>query len=133
MVTKQLPFGLMDVFDGLADSIRRELLVRLADGPARVVDLAAHHSVSRPAISRHLRILSDAGLVQATAIGRERHYALDTEPLAEVRALLATLTARRPPITAHHLDALDTEVHRTRRDRARNTSTTSRTSKENIA
>nr|BFF16707.1 hypothetical protein GCM10025730_02280 [Promicromonospora thailandica] len=54
----------MDVFGAIADPIRRELLLRLADGPARVVDLAGEHAVSRPAISKHLRVLSDAGLVR---------------------------------------------------------------------
>ena len=107
----------MDVFAALADPIRRELLLRLSGGACRVVDLAAVHAVSRPAISRHLRILSDAGLVRATDHGRERHYALEPEPLADVRELVDGLTARRPPISDRHLDALATEVRRAVRDR----------------
>jgi DNA-binding transcriptional ArsR family regulator len=110
----------VDVFEALADPIRRDLLRRLARGTARVVDLAALHPVSRPAISRHLRILGDAGLVRATDHGRERHYSLDAAPLAEVRAVLDQLTGR-PPVTEHHLDALATEVKRTTRDRRRGT------------
>lgn len=111
----------MDVFGAIADPIRRELLLRLADGPARVVDLAAEHAVSRPAISKHLRVLSDAGLVRGTDDGRERRYALDPGPLSAVSALLAALAASRAraPITAGHLDALDTEVRRAARDRRR--------------
>ena len=112
----------MDVFGAIADPIRRELLLRLADGPARVVDLAAEHAVSRPAISKHLRVLSEAGLVQGTDEGRERRYVLDPGPLAQVSELLAVLTPRRAPVTAVHLDALDTEARRAARDRRRGTS-----------
>ncbi|MFI6423875.1 ArsR/SmtB family transcription factor [Promicromonospora sp. NPDC050880] len=112
----------MDVFSALADPIRRDLLLRLAAGPARVVDLAAGHAVSRPAISKHLRVLSDAGLVRGTDDGRERRYTLDPGPLAEVRDLLGALAARRAPVSAGHLDGLDTEVRRAARDRRRGTS-----------
>lgn len=109
----------MDVFAALADPIRRRILRRLAAGPARVVDLAAEHPVSRPAISRHLRVLGDAGLVRAEDVGRERHYHLDPGPLAEVASLVDELAPRRPPIAERHLDALATEVRRTARDRRR--------------
>ena len=51
----------MDVFAALADPVRRSLLGRLAGGPARVVDLAAGLPISRPAVSRHLRLLPEAG------------------------------------------------------------------------
>ncbi|RLV57400.1 ArsR family transcriptional regulator [Aeromicrobium phragmitis] len=108
----------MDVFAAIADPVRRELLVQLSGGPARVVDLAGEHPVSRPAISRHLRVLTDAGLVEADERGRERHYRLRTEPLTEVRTFVSHLE-RRAPITEHHLDALATEVRRTTRDRRR--------------
>ncbi|WP_229052620.1 metalloregulator ArsR/SmtB family transcription factor [Aeromicrobium sp. Leaf350] len=106
----------MDVFSAIADPLRRELLTRLAAGPARVVDLAAEHPVSRPAVSRHLRMLTEAGLVVADDVGRERHYRLLPEPLVEVRAFAASLE-RRPPIPESALDALDTEVRRTSRER----------------
>lgn len=122
----------MDVFGAIADPIRRDLLRRLSGGPARVVDLAADHAVSRPAISKHLRILVDAGLVHAEASGRERHYVIDVEPLGEVKDLLGALTARRAPISTQHLDALDTEVHRAARDRRRGASASTH-SKEDIA
>lgn len=123
----------MDVFGAIADPIRRELLRRLADGPACVVDLAAEHAVSRPAISKHLRILDEAGLVHAEASGRERHYVLDAAPLGAVSELLGTLMpADRAPISDRHLDALDTEVHRAARDRRRGASASIH-SKEHIA
>ncbi|MEU4014988.1 metalloregulator ArsR/SmtB family transcription factor [Microbacterium sp. NPDC028030] len=109
----------MDIFAAIADPIRRDLLRRLAAGPARVVDLAAHHDVSRPAVSKHLRILTESGLVHGEDRGRERHYAIDTAPLSTLTAFLDELTVVRAPVTPHHLDALDTEVHRTARDRRR--------------
>ena len=66
----------MDVFAALADPVRRSLLEEVAAGPVRVVDLAATRPISRPAVSKHLRLLAEAGLVTATDRGRERHYAL---------------------------------------------------------
>uniref|UniRef100_UPI0011BAA62E metalloregulator ArsR/SmtB family transcription factor n=1 Tax=Escherichia coli TaxID=562 RepID=UPI0011BAA62E len=59
----------MDPYAALADPVRRALLRQLAAGPARVVDLAAAHPISRPAISRHLRLLGEAGLVAADSHG----------------------------------------------------------------
>lgn len=109
----------MDVFGALSDPVRRDLLVALAEGPSRVADLAARHAISRPAISRHLRHLAEAGLVTAEQHGRERHQVLRHEALEPVRDLLVALTGEGhrelfPPGT---LDALDTEVRRTRRER----------------
>lgn len=108
----------MDVFAALADPLRRELLVQLSRGSARVVDLAEAHPVSRPAISRHLRVLTEAGLVDADELGRERHYRLRAEPLAEVRTFVTELM-RHPRVPERSLDALATEVRRTTRDRRR--------------
>lgn len=123
----------MDVFAALADPIRRAILVRLAAGPARVVDLAADHPVSRPAVSRHLRLLGEAGLVRATDHGRERHYDLDPRPLEEVAQLLDSLSPARPPISDQSLDALATEVRRTTRDRVRGRSLDQSHAKEDTA
>ena len=106
----------MDVYAALADPVRRSLLQRMAAGSHRVVDLAAAYDVSRPAISKHLRVLDEAGLVTARAEGRERHYRLRVEGLAPVRTLLADLE-RGTPLGDQALDALDTEVRRAGRDR----------------
>lgn len=108
----------MDVFTALDDPVRRALLRRLAEGPARVVDLAADHDISRPAVSRHLRVLGDAGLVAGTTHGRERHYTLVPSALEPVAALLEELRGRTPRIPQHVLDGLDLEVRRTTRERA---------------
>lgn len=107
----------MDVFSALADPVRRALLEEVATGPVRVVDLAARHPISRPAVSKHLRLLTEAGLVAARDRGRERHYALVPGALAPVTALLERLTLGASPVTARSLDALDTEVRRAGRDR----------------
>lgn len=107
----------MDAFVALADPVRRELLGRLARGPGRVVDLAADHAISRPAISRHLRVLGEAGLVIADDRGRERHYRLERAGLAPVSAWLAGLDPS-PRFDESALDGLELEVRRTVRDRS---------------
>ncbi|GAA1935978.1 ArsR/SmtB family transcription factor [Nocardioides hwasunensis] len=108
----------MDPFVALADPVRRDLVVRLAGGPARVVDLAAEHPISRPAISRHLRLLAEAGLVTADDLGRERHYRLERAGLQPVADLLVALRETPvPPIADADFDGLDLEVRRTGRDR----------------
>ena len=109
----------MDPFAALADPVRRVLLEDVARGPVRVVDLASRQPVSRPAVSRHLRVLVEAGLVTATHHGRERHYALAPSGLAPVTAYLAGLALGNAPVTTQALDALDTEVRRTTRSRSR--------------
>ena len=114
----------MDAFEALADPVRRGLLTRLASGSARVVDLAAEYPISRPAISKHLRLLTEADLVTATTLGRERHYAIRRDGLQPVQSYLVGLRPARPPIPEHALDALDMEVRRTTRDRENATATT---------
>jgi DNA-binding transcriptional ArsR family regulator len=106
----------VDPFAALADPVRRALLRALAVAPARVVDLAADHPISRPAISRHLRLLTEAGLASVQDRGRERHYALDRSGLAPVTALLDDLH-NTPPFADSALDGLDLEVRRTVRER----------------
>ena len=73
-----------DVFDAIASPVRRALLDVLADGARSVHDLAAPFDMSRPAVSQHLRVLRDAGLVTEERVGRERHYRLDASPLRAV-------------------------------------------------
>lgn len=106
------------MFAALADPVRRAILIRLSDGPQRVVDLTEQHPISRPAISRHLRVLGAAGLVSADDQGRERHYRLEPGPLDEVTDFLDQLRSTPAvPIPESALDALDTEVRRTSRER----------------
>jgi len=114
----------MDVFTAIADPVRRDLLRTLATGSGRVVDLAADRSISRPAVSKHLRVLADTGLVEADDVGRERHYRLRPQGLDVVADLLAELAlgAPRPPVPAQLLDGLDLEVRRAGRDHRGRTS-----------
>ena len=109
----------MDVFAALADPVRRSLLRSIKYGPARVVDLADEQPISRPAVSKHLRVLTEAGLVRGTDHGRERHYELVETALAPLAQLLVELSpaARAPRLDTPVLDALVTEVRRTTRDR----------------
>jgi DNA-binding transcriptional ArsR family regulator len=92
----------------------------------RVVDLAAAQTISRPAVSRHLRLLSDAGLLEVAAHGRERHYRLRVDPLGQIRDFVDQLLQVSPRVTDQMLDALGTEVRRASRDRRRATRPTSR-------
>lgn len=122
----------MDVFAALADPVRRDLVSRLAHGPARVVDLAGAHAISRPAISRHLRVLGEAGLVAADDIGRERHYRLERSglaPLTDYLSDLAPLPRLDDSVRFDDsvLDGLDLEVRRTVRDRTTTTGPTTDT------
>jgi DNA-binding transcriptional ArsR family regulator len=107
----------MDIFGALADPVRRSLLAELAAEPCRVVDLAASRPISRPAVSKHLRLLLEAGAVTVRDAGRERYYALDRTALAPVASYVTGLVAR--PVSEQALDALETEVHRTGRERRR--------------
>ena len=69
----------------LGDPTRLAILERLVDGPSAVVDLARDLPVSRPAVSQHLRVLKDAGLVRDEAIGNRRIYRVDPDGLAALR------------------------------------------------
>src|SRR5215213_823616 len=101
----------MDALAALADPTRRELVGLLAAGELAAGELADRFPVSRPAISRHLRVLREAGLVRARAEGKRRLYALDPRPLRELDAWLEPYR----DLWAHRLDALDTEIARGRR------------------
>ena len=103
----------MEALAALADPTRREIVALLADGEVAAGELAAHFPVSRPAVSRHLRVLREAGLVRVRVDGQRRLYALDPRPLSDLDAWLAPY--RR--LWAQRLDALGTEIARGRRAR----------------
>lgn len=69
----------------LGDPTRLAILERLAESPLAVVDLTMQLPVSRPAVSQHLRVLKDAGLVIDQAVGNRRVYRIDPEGLASLR------------------------------------------------
>jgi DNA-binding transcriptional ArsR family regulator len=71
--------------EALGDPTRRAVFERLRDGPRAVGELAAGLPVSRPAVSQHLRVLEDAGLVTAERRGTSRLYRIDLAALAALR------------------------------------------------
>ena len=103
----------MEALAALADPTRRELLRLLVAGERSAGELAAPFPVSRPAVSRHLRVLREAGLVRARTDGKRRLYALDPRPLRELDDWLEPYR----DLWARRLDALDTEIARGRRAR----------------
>jgi DNA-binding transcriptional ArsR family regulator len=97
----------------LVDEIRRTLVEALTDGPATAGELAALLPIARPGVSRHLRVLREAGLVEVRQEAQRRVYSLRPEPLAEVDAWLG----RYRSFWEQRLDALHTEVARGKRER----------------
>jgi DNA-binding transcriptional ArsR family regulator len=93
----------MTVFEVLAEPRRREILDLLCEGERTVGEIVARIPISQPGVSKHLRVLRDAGLVDSRADGQRRVYAVRAEPLAEVVAWLAPY--RR--LWADRLDALE--------------------------
>jgi DNA-binding transcriptional ArsR family regulator len=73
------------VLDALGDRTRRAILERLRAGPQPVVELARRLPVGRPAVSQHLKVLKDAGLVTDQAVGTRRVYQLNPQGLQELQ------------------------------------------------
>jgi DNA-binding transcriptional ArsR family regulator len=71
--------------DALGDATRREIMERLRGGPRPVGEIAAGLPISRPAVSQHLRVLKEAGLVTERRNGTRRLYRLDPDGLGELR------------------------------------------------
>ena len=101
----------------IADPVRRGILEMLRSGRLPAGRIAAAFPISRPAVSRHLRVLRDAGLVRDTLAGRQRLYELDASEFDELIGWLAQFT--RAGDWDRRFDALETEVYRTRRERRR--------------
>ena len=74
-----------NALDALGDPTRRAVFERLSGGALAVVDIAKSLPVSRPAVSQHLRVLKEAGLVTDRAQGTKRLYAVDTKGLEALR------------------------------------------------
>jgi DNA-binding transcriptional ArsR family regulator len=80
-----------DAFGVIAHPLRRTLLERLAEGESRVTELAQRLPVSRPAVSQHLRLMLDVGIVAERRDGRDRYYSLRRDSLGQVDRWLAQL------------------------------------------
>ncbi len=100
----------------LADGNRRTMLETLSRGPATAGDLAALLPIARPGVSRHLRVLREAGLVEVRHDAQRRIYSLRPEPLAELDEWLGPYR----DLWEQRLDALHTEIARGKRERRRN-------------
>ncbi len=91
MVMQQAPSPHLDhIFAALSDPTRRGILERLSRGESNISTLAAPYNISQPAISKHLRVLERAGLIQRTRRGREHHIKVDPRPIEEARGWIAT-------------------------------------------
>ena len=94
------------VFSALSDPTRRDILARLGEADATVGDLAAPYDVSLPAVSRHLKVLQEAGLVTRTTQAQWRTNHLRPEPLREAVNWIDQVTT----VWAARLDRLDTHL-----------------------
>ena len=101
----------------LSDEHRRTVLEVLRDHPATAGELASMLPIARPGVSRHLRVLREAGLVEVDQRAQWRVYRLRAEPLAE----LDTWLGRYRSLWEQRLDALHTEVARGKHQRRRTT------------
>ena len=84
-----MPAAAAATFDALSEPMRRRILELLRDGERGVGELVERLGLSQPGVSKHLRVLREAGLVSVRPDGRRRWYGLRPEPLAELDAWLA--------------------------------------------
>jgi DNA-binding transcriptional ArsR family regulator len=102
----------VNALHALVDPTRRRIVELLAGGEELSAgELASHFDMSRPGVSRHLRVLRELGVVSARGDQQRRLYSLEPVPLAELDDWLA----RYRGFWTNRLDALDTEIHRRRR------------------
>jgi DNA-binding transcriptional ArsR family regulator len=98
----------MSVFEALADPTRRQIVELLADGERSAGEIASAFPISRPGISRHLRVLREAGVTSYESRGQRRVYRLDADSLAEAEEWLA----RHRRFWNQRLDALERHLER---------------------
>jgi DNA-binding transcriptional ArsR family regulator len=89
-----MTYGSGDVWVAFGDPTRREIVLRLAERPQAVGELASDLPVSRPAVSQHLKVLKDAGLVVEQPAGTRRIYRLNEAGVAALRDQLDTFWSR---------------------------------------
>lgn len=101
----------MDQFVALADPTRRRIVELLAEGDRSAGDIAGRFATSQPAVSRHLRLLRECGLVTVRPVAQQRIYSLEPDPLNE----LADWVDRTRDLWMTRFDAIDEEIRRGRR------------------
>jgi predicted transcriptional regulator len=102
-MVKRNALDMDEVFRALADRTRREILFRVARADCTVAELSKPFKISAPAISRHLRVLERAGILQRVRTGKHHRFYLNPRPLTEVSATLKQLTT----FWLQRLDALE--------------------------
>lgn len=100
----------MSAFEALADPTRRRIVELVSDGERSAGEIASAFEISRPGVSKHLRVLREHGLIRARGEGTRRLYSLDAAGLTEVDDWLGRFWTNR-------LDALETELRRRQRGR----------------
>ncbi len=90
--------------EALGDRTRRAILEQLREGPKAVVEIARHLPVGRPAVSQHLKVLKEAGLVSDRAVGTRRLYEVDPDGLEAARRYLGSFWAEALSRFKHAFD-----------------------------
>jgi DNA-binding transcriptional ArsR family regulator len=98
----------VEVFEALADPTRRRIVELLAEEERSAGELAGHFRVSRPAVSKHLRVLREAGVVQVREEAQKRIYRLEPKALGTAEGWLA----RHRQFWQQRLDALEAQIEK---------------------
>ena len=103
MSDQQVPAALDRTLVALADPTRREILDRLSQGDARVTDIASHFPISLNSVSKHIKMLERADLIERRVVGRDHILRISPEPLNAVQGWMN----RKRAFWAAQLEALD--------------------------
>ena len=102
----------MSAFEALADPTRRRIVELVSEGERSAGEIASAFAISRPGVSKHLRVLREHGVIRSRSDGTLRMYSLEGEGLVELDEWIRRFWTNR-------LDALETELRRGRRDRGK--------------
>ena len=102
----------MSAFEALADPTRRRIVELVSEGERSAGEIASAFAISRPGVSKHLRVLREHGVIRSRSDGTRRLYSLEGEGLVELDEWIRRFWTNR-------LDALETELKRGRRDRGK--------------
>ena len=102
----------MSAFEALADPTRRRIVELVSERERSAGEIASAFAISRPGVSKHLRVLREHGVIRSRSDGTRRLYSLDGEGLVELDDWIRRFWTNR-------LDALETELRRGRRDRGK--------------
>ena len=102
----------VSAFEALADPTRRRIVELVSEGERSAGEIASAFAISRPGVSKHLRVLREHGVIRSRSDGTRRLYSLEGEGLVELDDWIRRFWTNR-------LDALETELRRGRRDRGK--------------